>query len=94
MNPETLRGHALKIGERLRDAAAIKPAVAAPAITITVDATFIRRCRDGERHLEVRVGSVETSDGGRQVFGVASALAPPERSLEPTCGRCAEPDIL
>jgi hypothetical protein len=71
-NPETLRGHTLKIGKRLRGAAAVKPAVAASAITITVDSTFIRGCHDGERHLEVRVGNVETPDGGRQVFGAVA----------------------
>jgi hypothetical protein len=60
-SPETLRGHTLKIGEHLRQAPAAKPAVAASAITITLDSTFIRSCHDGERHLEVRVGNVETS---------------------------------
>jgi hypothetical protein len=71
-SPETLRGHTLKIGEQLRATAAIKPAAAASAITITLDATFIRSCHDGERHLEVRVGNVETSNGGRQVFGAVA----------------------
>ena len=47
----------------------VKPVAAAPAVTVTVNSTFIRSCGDGERHLEVRVGNVETSDGGRQVFG-------------------------
>jgi hypothetical protein len=69
MSPETLRGHTLKVGEQLRDAAAVKPAVGASAITVTLDSAFIRGCRDGERHLEVRVGNAETSGGGRQVFG-------------------------
>src|SRR5689334_4520982 len=27
---------------------------------------------DGERHLEVRIGNVETESGGRQVFGAAA----------------------
>ena len=71
-SPETFRGHTLKVGEQLRDAPAVKPAAAASAITITVDSTFIRGCHDGERHLEVRVGNVETSDGGRQVFGAVA----------------------
>ncbi|MGH7210713.1 MAG: hypothetical protein ACREF1_04545 [Acetobacteraceae bacterium] len=58
-----------------------------------MDATFIRSCRDGERHLEVRVGNIETSGGGRQVFG-AVAKADTDiavlirRSLE-TVGRTA-----
>ena len=37
-----------------------------------MDSTFIRGCQDGERHLEVRVGNVETPDGGRQVFGAVA----------------------
>jgi hypothetical protein len=69
---ETLRSRTLAIGKRLRDAAAAEPAVAAPsapAITVSLDATYIRSCHEGERHLEVRVGNVETPAGGRQVFG-------------------------
>ena len=93
-SPETLRGHTLKIGERLREAPAVKPATAASAITVTVDSTFIRSCQDGERHLEVRVGNVETSDGGRQVFGAVARTdtdiaALIRRSLE-TVGRTAD----
>jgi hypothetical protein len=36
------------------------------------DSTFIRSCEAGNRHLEVRVGNVETSGGGRQVFGAVA----------------------
>jgi hypothetical protein len=96
-SPETLRGHTLKVGEQLRDAAAVKPGPAVSAITVTVDSTFIRGCHDGERHLEVRVGNVETSGGGRQVFG-AVAKAETEiavmlrRSLE-TVGRTADTEL-
>ena len=68
-SPETLRSHTLQVGKRLGDAAAEKPPIAATAITISLDSTFIRSRDDGERHLEVRVGNVETVDGGRQVFG-------------------------
>ncbi len=71
-DPETLRGHTLKIGADLRDRAAVRPDTAAPAITVTLDSTFIRSCGDGERHLEVRVGNVETASGGRQVFGAVA----------------------
>jgi hypothetical protein len=71
-SPETLRGHTLKLGEQLRNAAAGKPAAAASIVTITLDSTFIRSCHDGERHLEVRVGNVETAAGGRQVFGAVA----------------------
>jgi hypothetical protein len=71
-SPETLRSHTLQVGRRLGDAAAEKPPIAATAITISLDSTFIRSCEDGERHLEVRVGNVETVDGGRQVFGAVT----------------------
>jgi hypothetical protein len=96
-SPETLRGHTLKIGEQLRDTATAKPPVGASTITVTPDSTFIRGCRDGERHLEVRVGDVETSSGGRQVFG-AVAKADTEiavlirRSLE-TVSRAADTEL-
>ena len=39
---------------------------------MTLDSTFIRSCEDGERHLEVRIGNVETATGGRQVFGAVA----------------------
>jgi hypothetical protein len=68
-HPETLRRHALRAGEALRNGAATRPGTAASAIVVTLDSTFIRSCEDGERHLEVRVGNVETASGGRQVFG-------------------------
>ncbi len=71
-DPETLRCHTLKLGAELRDQAAVQPDTAAPAITVTLDSTFIRSCEDGERHLEVRVGNVETETGGRQVFGAVA----------------------
>jgi hypothetical protein len=96
-SPETLRGHTLKIGEQLQDVVAVKPAVVASAITITLDSTFIRGRHDGERHLEVRVGNVETAAGGRQIFGaVAKAgtdiAALIRRSLE-TVGRTADTEL-
>src|SRR4051794_11681012 len=69
---ETLRRRVLKIGDVLRSDAATKPETAAQAITVTLDSTFIRSCEDGERHLEVRVGNVETALGGRQVFGAVA----------------------
>jgi len=61
---ETLRRRVLKIGDVLRNDAATKPQTAAQAITVTLDSTFIRSCEDGERHLEVQVGNVETALGG------------------------------
>ncbi|MFL5287506.1 MAG: hypothetical protein ACJ8AW_42665, partial [Rhodopila sp.] len=71
-SPETLRNHTLQIGKRLRDVAAEKPPITAAAITISLDATFIRSREDSERHLEVRVGNVATDNGGRQVFGAVT----------------------
>src|SRR5690349_10525840 len=92
--PETLRAHTLKIGAELQDQAAMPPATAVSAITVTLDSTFIRSCQEDERHLEVRVGNVETASGGRQVFGaVAKADMDIEtlihRSLD-AVGRSAE----
>ena len=73
---ETLRGHTLKAGERLRDPAAAKPdataAVAASAVALSLDSTFVRSCHEGERRLEVRVGDAQTPEGGRQVFGAVA----------------------
>ncbi len=69
---ETLRRHTLKVGEALGEGAAIRPETAASAIVVTLDSTFIRSCAEGERHLEVRVGNVETQSGGRQVFGAVA----------------------
>jgi hypothetical protein len=71
-DPETLRCHTLTIGADLRDQAAVRSDTAAPAIAVTLDSTFIRSCEEGERHLEVRVGNVETASGGRQVFGAVA----------------------
>jgi hypothetical protein len=71
-SPETLRSHTLQFGNRLNDAAVEKPPVAAAAITISLDSTFIGGCDDGERHLEVSVGNVETVEGDCQVFGSVS----------------------
>jgi hypothetical protein len=69
---ETLRRHALKVGETLDGCRAIRPETAASAVVVTLDSTFIRSCEKGERHLEVRVGNVETKCGGRQVFGAVA----------------------
>jgi hypothetical protein len=72
-SPETLRHHTLRIGEQLGTATADQPTTAAAAaITVSVDSTFIRSREEGERHLEVRVGNVETSSGGRQVLGAVA----------------------
>src|SRR3954454_7136709 len=97
-SPGTLRCHTLDLGERLRDAATVEPnaadAAAAPAIALSLDATFIRGRHEGERHLEVRVGNAETPGGGRQLFGaVANAgtdiVALIRRTLD-TMGRTSD----
>jgi hypothetical protein len=89
--PETLRSHTLQAGKRLSDAAAEKPAVAAAAIAVSLDSTFIRGRDDGQRHLEVRVGNVETIDSDRQVFASVSRaetdiVALTKRTLETVGG--------
>jgi hypothetical protein len=71
-DPETLRAHTLKIGATVRDAAPAEPATTAAAITLSVDSTFIRSCEEDQRHLEVRLGNVETSEGARQVFAAVA----------------------
>ena len=68
-HPETVRRHVLKVGEALGECATTRPGAAASAVVVTLDSTFIRSCEQEERHLEVRVGNVETESRGRQVFG-------------------------
>jgi len=71
-DPETLRRHTFKLAEALPMPAAAKPAPPAEAIVVTLDSTFIRSCADGGRHLEVRIGNVETASGRRRVFGAVA----------------------
>ncbi len=72
-DPETLRRHTFKTAEALPMRAATKPPpTGAAAIVVTLDSTFIRSCGAGERHLEVRIGNVETTTGRRQVFGAVA----------------------
>jgi hypothetical protein len=78
-DPETLRAQTLKVGEDLREAVPAEPATAAAAITLSIDSTFIRSCEAGPRHLEVRLGNVETPDGARQVF---AAVARTDTAIE------------
>jgi hypothetical protein len=66
---ESLRRHTLTLGEQLQHHPVTRPTTPAAAISISMDSTFIRSCEGDERHLEVRVGNVETDAGGRQVFG-------------------------
>jgi hypothetical protein len=93
-----LRHHTLRIGEQLGTAASDQPTIAAAAaITVSMDSTFVRSREEGERHLEVRVGNVETASGGRQVFG-AVAMADTDlsallrRSLR-TVGRTDDTEV-
>ena len=68
-----MRNHTLRIGEQLGTATSDRPTpAAAAAVAISVDSRFIRSREDGERHLEVRVGNVETASRGRQVFGAVA----------------------
>jgi hypothetical protein len=55
-DPETVRRYTLKIGATLRIDAVTRPEMAAAAVAVTLDSTFIRSCEDGERRLEARVG--------------------------------------
>jgi len=54
IDPRTLRCHTLKAGAALANRAAIRPPAVAPAMTVTVDSTFIRSREDGERQFELR----------------------------------------
>jgi hypothetical protein len=81
IHSETVRRRTLMVGEQLRDTAAAEPAAPAAAITLTLDSTFIRSCEDGQRHLEVRLGNVETSDGARQVFAAVAKTDTPIAAL-------------
>jgi len=69
---ETLRRHTFKVAESLPMPTTVTPATPAEVITLTLDSTFIRSCEAGERHLEVRIGNVETTTGRRQVFGAVA----------------------
>src|SRR3954470_10949434 len=60
---ETLRCHTFKVAERLSTPAAAEPATPSEAIVVTLESTFIRSCEAGERHVEVRIGNVETATG-------------------------------
>ena len=91
---ETLRRHTLRAGEAFADRAAIEPETSPPAISVTLDSTFIRSCDDGERHLEMRVGNVETKSGARQVLGAVAKTDTDikvliRRSLVPSADRKA-----
>jgi hypothetical protein len=73
-SPETFRRRTLRIGQQLAPGFSGQPAApgSAAAIAVSVDSTFIRGREKDERHLEVRVGNVETTGGGRQVFGAVA----------------------
>src|SRR3954454_12506551 len=71
-DPESLGRHTFRVAETLPVPATVEPATPAEAIVVTLDSTFVRSCEEGERHLEVRIGNVETATGGRQVFGAVA----------------------
>jgi hypothetical protein len=83
-----VRRHALKVGEMLQDCAPTTPETMAPLVVVTPDSTFIRSCENSERHLEVRVGNVETKSGGRQVFG---SVAKAETDIKMLINRNLDP---
>src|SRR3954454_22771087 len=72
VDPETLRRHTFKIAQELPAQAETRPPTGTEAIVVTLDSTFIRSCEEGERHLEVRIGNVETATGRRQVRGAVA----------------------
>jgi hypothetical protein len=74
VDPETLRRHTFKIAEELPAKAETRPRTGADAIVVTLDSTFIRSSEAGERHLEVRIGNVETATGRRQTFGAVAKV--------------------
>src|SRR4051795_6846685 len=64
VDPEILRRHTFKIAAALPAQGAMKPPpTGAEAIVVTLDSTFIRSCGASQRHLEVRIGNVETASG-------------------------------
>ena len=63
-----MRNRTLRIGAQLGIATTDQPTTAAALITVSVDSTFIRSREEGERHLEVRVGNVETASRGCAVY--------------------------
>src|SRR4051794_30426968 len=87
-DPETRRRHTFKITQARPAQVTMKPRpTGAEAIVVTLDSTFIRSCEAGERHLEVRIGNVETASGRRQVFGAVAKTdtdlaGPIRRSLD------------
>ena len=81
IHSETVRRRTLRVGEQLRDVTPSELAAPAAAITLSLDSTFIRSCEDGQRHLEVRLGNVETSAGARQVFAAVARTNTPIEAL-------------
>jgi hypothetical protein len=74
VDPETLRRRTFKIAEELPAQAETRPPTGADAIVVTLDSTFIRSCEAGERHLEVRIGNVETAARRRRIFGAVAKV--------------------
>jgi hypothetical protein len=81
IHSETVRRRTLRVGEQLRDVAPAEPAAPAATITLTLDSTFIRSCEDAQRHLEVRLGNIETSHEARQIFAAVARTDTPIEGL-------------
>src|SRR3954464_6829512 len=72
-DPETRRRHTFKIAEAVAAQETMQPPpTGAEAIVAPQDSTFIRSCGTSQRHLEVRIGNVETASGRWQVFGAVA----------------------
>ena len=83
--PETFRNHTLRTGEDLRRSPLPVPPAASAELSVSVDSTFIRSCEPGERHLEVRVGNVETRAGARHVFAAVTKSDPEAAQVIERC---------
>jgi hypothetical protein len=81
---ETMCRRTLRAGAALQDGPADRRETVAAAIDAISDSTFIRSCEYAERHLEVRVGNIETESGGRQVF---STIARSDTDIKVLIGR-------
>lgn len=81
IHSDTVRRRTLVVGEQLRDPAPAELAAPAAATTLTLDSTFIWSCEDVQRHLEVRLGNVEASNGVRQVCAAVARTDSPIKGL-------------
>jgi hypothetical protein len=91
-SPQTLRGYTLPTAETLDSAEIAAPTAVAAGVTVSLNSTFIRGREDGERHLEVRVGNVETAyrnrPGGESWHGrLGTGVSKPSNRRRPSIAR-------